>query len=249
MHLFDFISAAECQPISPARFLANEEALLDYCESNEHPGFLSFWEPAEYFVVLGYGKQLATEVFEEECNRLDIPILRRASGGGTVLQGRGCFNYTLVLPISSAPQLESITGANRFIMEKNRAALAPLVAGGLEVRGHTDLTLEGLKFSGNAQRRKRRCLLFHGSLLLDFDLPMISRTLRVPPLQPEYRHGRAHADFLANLRLNSSVIRMALTKEWNATQKVHPNVLAEVRTRAATLEKEKYAQPEWNRRC
>src|SRR5688500_5771457 len=86
---------------SPAQLLASEEALLDHCESTSHPGFLTFWESESHFVVLGYGKQVSVDVFEDVCARREIPILRRASGGGTVLQGPGCLNYSLILPIEA----------------------------------------------------------------------------------------------------------------------------------------------------
>lgn len=228
--------------------LAREEALLDYCEEREHSGFLMFWESSDYFVVLGYGKPLAPEVFEEECIRSGIPILRRASGGGTVLQGPGCLNYTLVLPVASAQELESITGANRFIMETTRRALAPLTHGKLEVRGHTDLTVGGLKFSGNAQRRKRRCLLFHGSILVNFDLAMIARTLRLPLIQPDYRANRAHQEFITNFEASRSRIEIALRQAWNANTETSADVNAKILSAAAALVESKYSRDEWNRR-
>jgi lipoate-protein ligase A len=79
----------ETQFSSPAEQLACDEALLDYCESHESPGLIRFWESSTHFVVLGYGKRLAAEVFEEACEQLNVPVLRRASGGGTVVQGPG----------------------------------------------------------------------------------------------------------------------------------------------------------------
>lgn len=249
--LFDLNSVAphgDIQQLCPAEFLAAEEALLDLCEGSDRPGFLTFWESPRYFVVLGYGKQLAQEVFEEECNRLTIPILRRTSGGGTVLQGPGCLNYSLVLPIAAAPELESITGANRYIMERTRRALAPLTAGSLDVKGHTDLTLDGLKISGNAQRRKRRCLLFHGSLLVDFDLSMISRTLKLPQLQPDYRLNRAHADFLTNFPVERKSIQEAMTRAWNASTSSFEVAPANLFSILRKLADEKYSRDEWNRR-
>src|SRR5690348_6629906 len=97
---------------SPAENLACDEALLDECESSDASGFVRFWESPSYFVVLGYGKQLEQEVFGEVCAEENIPILRRCSGGGTVVQGPGCVNYTLVLPIGSSRDLETISGAN-----------------------------------------------------------------------------------------------------------------------------------------
>jgi len=97
---------------TPEENLACDEALLDACENSDAPGFVRFWESPSYFVVLGYGKHLEQEVFKDVCTRENILILRRCSGGGTVLQGPGCFNYTLVLPITSSPELETISGAN-----------------------------------------------------------------------------------------------------------------------------------------
>ena len=232
----------------PAELLAREEALLDYCEESEHPGFLAFWEAKNYFVVLGYGKHLSAEVYEEECKRLAVPILRRASGGGTVVQGPGCLNYTLILPIDSAPELESITTTNRYIMEKTRVALAPLVIGNVRVEGHTDLTIDGRKFSGNAQRRKRRCLLFHGSFLLNFDLDRIYRTLRMPQQQPDYRASRPHAEFVTNLNIKSDDVEKALTNAWNVTEDAAPELTEEINTRAKAFVEDKYGRDDWNRR-
>lgn len=233
---------------APAELLAFDEALLDFCESSDHPGFITFWESTTYFVVLGYGKKLTEEVYADVCHDLGIPILRRTSGGGTVLQGPGCFNYSLILPINSVPELETITGANRFIMERIRSAIAPLLSGTVAVQGHTDLTLDGLKFSGNAQRRKRRCLLFHGSFLLNFNLGLITSTLRLPPQQPDYRRNRPHDLFIANCQLAPAAIQSALCAQWNASPAIKFDMAANQYAAARTLAAAKYAQDDWNRR-
>jgi lipoate---protein ligase len=232
---------------SPAELLATEEALLEHCEENSG-AYLGFWEAKEYFVVLGYGKQLAAEVYDEECARLKIPILRRASGGGTVLQGPGCLNYTLVLPIDAAEELGSITGTNVYIMQRTHAAIATLVHEEVRVQGYTDLTWNGLKFSGNAQRRKRRCLLFHGSFLLNFDLDLVSQTLKPPAQQPEYRNQRPHSEFITNLKVDRSRVEESLRETWTVTETGAEDVVADVRTRAAKLVESKYSRDEWNRR-
>jgi lipoate-protein ligase A len=233
---------------TPAELLALEEALLEHSESTEHPGFLSFWEASAYFVVLGYSKSPEEEVFETECRALDIPILRRCSGGGTVLQGPGCLNYTLVLPIDHASELETITGANRLIMEKTRTAIAQLTTGAVCVQGHTDLTLNGLKFSGNAQRRKRRSLLFHGSFLLHFDLQLISKILRLPRQQPEYRQNRSHNAFLTNAQLDATSVQSALSTAWEIKKNTDAETLAKIMATAKNLATSKYSQEEWIRR-
>src|SRR5215469_10816300 len=127
---------------SPAENLACDEALLDHFEERGGDGVLRFWEPPNHFVVVGYANEVAKEVDVAACEADEIPILRRCSGGGTVLQGPGCLNYSLVAPISENGSLHSIPSANRFIMERNRAALESKLKSEnseFEVAGHTDL--------------------------------------------------------------------------------------------------------------
>lgn len=228
---------------TPAENLALDEALLEAAEAEQGGEVLRFWESPAPFVVLGYSNRAAAEVDMPACESAGVPVLRRASGGGTVVQGPGCLNYALVLSCERAG-LHSIPGANRAIMETNRAALQSLLAGKVAVQGHTDLTHDGRKFSGNAQRRKRAFLLFHGTLLLNFDLPLISRLLRLPIQQPTYRQGREHAEFIGNTGLAAATVKAALASAWRASE-----TTAEVpRAGLARLVAEKYAREEWNRR-
>lgn len=229
---------------TPAENLACDEALLESAEQKGGPGVLRFWEPLQYFVVLGYGKKAAAEANLEACHAEGVPILRRCSGGGTVLQGPGCLNYSLILPISTDPALQSITGANCFIMERQRNALTKLLARPVSIEGHTDLALDGVKFSGNAQRRKRDWLLFHGTLLLDFDLERIERWLLPPPLQPAYRRQRSHKTFLTCLRVKAGAVQAALREVWQADA---PS-LEVPRAMIQRMVSERYGRQEWNLR-
>src|SRR5437667_5341974 len=79
-----------------AENLALDEALLLEAEAGRGGEVLRLWEWSRYAVVLGAGCRLA-EVDEAACAADAVPILRRASGGGTVLLGPGCLCYTLVL--------------------------------------------------------------------------------------------------------------------------------------------------------
>jgi lipoate---protein ligase len=240
--------------LTHAENLACDEALLDSCEENGGDGVLRFWEPKDYFVVVGYGNQVATEVNVTACDAHKILILRRCSGGGTVLQGPGCLNYSLILNIEENGPLTGITGANRFIMERNRAAIekeiqSKKLEGRIEIRGCTDLAISrrsnldsSLKFSGNAQRRKKHFLLFHGTFLLHFDLSLIDKFLRMPSKEPDYREGRSHKKFLTNLDLPADSVKRALREAWGATS------LLEVvpRDAIAAVARDKYVTKEWN---
>ena len=222
---------------SPAENLACDEALLEELEAGAGEPTLRFWESAVHFIVLGYSNAIATEVSRAECERLGIPILRRSSGGGTVLQGPGCLNYNLTLPITD--ETASITDTNCFVMRRNRDALRKALGREVEIKGHTDLAIANVKFSGNAQRRKSKALVFHGCILLNFDLELMSVALAHPSKEPDYRSGRSHREFVMNLDIDAEVVKAALREAWSANE-----------TRSAPsiekLVRDRYATREWN---
>ena len=235
----------------PARNLACDEALLDLCEADGELELLRVWEPRQPFVVVGYGNKVATEVNVAACEARGVPILRRTSGGGTVLQAPGCLNYSVVLRIGEGGPHASVSGTNRHVLEQNKLAIeeAALRHGGvdplqLQVLGTSDLALGRLKFSGNAQRRRRTHLLFHGTFLLQCDLALIELLLPLPSHQPDYRAGRSHAEFLTNLALPADAVKRALRQVWRADEMFDETPLAQIESLAA----DRYASPEWNRR-
>jgi len=227
---------------TPEENLACDEALLDYCEGGDSDELLRLWAPLEYFVVLGYANKAATEVNLALCRILNIPVRRRCTGGGTVLQGPGVLNYSLILRTDDSGPFHSIAATNKFILERHRDALANLVLAPVEWRGQTDLAIGGLKCAGNAQRRRRRFLLFHGSFLLHLDLELLQKVLPQPSQQPDYRLNRAHSEFLVNLNLPNHTLKTALSRAWNATVPLDPIPLDQI----TSLAREKYALDEWN---
>ena len=237
---------------SPAENLACDEVLLEWCEDGAGEEVLRFWESPKYFVVVGYANKLASEVNIAACETNGIPFYRRCSGGGTVVQGPGCLSYTLVLKITEDGPLRNITSANRFIMERNRAAIESLYPKSetqgprpeIVVHGHTDLCLDDLKFSGNSQRRGKHLLLFHGTFLLNFDITLLSKVLRMPSKQPDYRENRAHAHFLTNLGLPAEKVKAALLKAWQAHLPLKNPPMGKI----AVLARDKYATPKWNQK-
>jgi lipoate-protein ligase A len=234
----------------PAETLAADEVLLDACEAGDGDETLIFWEPQETFVVVGYANKVAAEVNVAACSTKSVPIFRRCSGGGTVVQMAGGLNYSLILRISGTGPMRHITSANQFIMEQNRAAVESVQKDfniqnpkpEICVRGHTDLCLGDLKFAGNSQRRRKNFLLFHGTLLLDCDLALVSELLLMPSLQPDYRARRTHAEFVTNLKLPAEKLKAALAKMWSANVALKNPPWEEI----ARLAREKYSTREWN---
>lgn len=253
---------------TPAENLACDEALLDWREHYGGDGILRFWESAQTFVVVGYANKIKAEVDVARCESEKVPILRRCSGGGTVLQGAGCLNYALILLFAENSPLSGISGANKYIMDRNREAIQSIAGKSLaiNVQGHTDLAaatrtgdwrrggapLAGeapalptpvfRKFSGNSQRRHKAFLLFHGTFLLNLNLELVGKFLTFPSRQPDYRDGRDHREFLMNLNLPAAGVKEAMKKIWNAQAPLQALPLAAV----GSLARDKYATREWN---
>ncbi len=173
--------------------LARETELHHLAESTGGD-YLWFWEAEAYTLVLGRSSNPA----KDTAGGSDVPIVRRESGGGAVLLGPGCLIYTLILAYDRHPRLRQVTDSYECILARVADAVA---LPGIELQG-ADLTLRNRKFAGCSQRRRRRTVLHHGTILHNFDLPKISRFLREPDRQPEYRGRRTHAAFLTNVPLH-----------------------------------------------
>lgn len=227
---------------NPQENLACDEALLELCENGGNDDIIRFWEPQRHFVVLGYSRPIHADTHLSLCRKQDVPILRRCSGGGTVLQGPGCLNFSLILDTSESEELRSLSGTNRYIMRCHQRTIEQLTGEQVEVQGDTDLTLNSLKFSGNSQRRGRRFTLFHGTFLLSLELGIVEKYLPIPDKQPGYRKNRGHREFLTNLNLPSELIKETLRTFWGAQEPL-PHVPLEAINRLA---KTRYATDEWN---
>ena len=196
--------------------LALDEAMLGDVEADPLMACLRIWEPTEHFVVLGRSNRAESEVNVEFCKTEGIPILRRSSGGGTVLLGPGCLCYSLALPLTETHRALGIARVTTELMERTAAGLRTELPD-ISVLGTSDLVWNGRKFSGNAQRWLRKAFIHHGTLLYDFDLAKLSRALAHPSRQPDYRQARPHTEFVTNLALDAVTLRNILFKTWNAT--------------------------------
>ncbi len=199
----------------PAENLALDELLLEELDKFGGTPVLRFWESECLFVVLGRSSRVADEVDCAACEGDGIPILRRTSGGGTVLQGPGCLSYAFVLPLDWHPDLANIRSTNRFILERIATTLCQWEPA-TSVRGVSDLAIGNMKISGNAQRRTRNALLFHGTILHGMSADLVARYLKHPVRQPDYRSDRPHRTFLGTIDAPPQAIKQAFANAWNA---------------------------------
>ncbi len=157
---------------------------------------LRFWWGGPPAVVMGSSERPEQVVDAEACVRLGVDVLKRSTGGGSVLQTGDVLNYSLVMP---AP--DSLDPKPGFRSGLNLICTI-LAAFGVEGRpeGTSDVAVGDRKISGNAQARRWGSVLVHGTLLVDFDHDLADAVLRHPPREPSYRRGRSHRDFLVTFR-------------------------------------------------
>jgi len=137
---------------SIAEDLALDEALLNEADKGERPcEVLRLWEPPQVSVVVGRSSRVGDEVNIEACDQMGVEVVRRSSGGGTIVAGPGCLMYSLVLSLQLRPSLAALDEAHRTVLGTNAAALQRL-SPGTSQQGTSDLAINNLKFSGNSMR-------------------------------------------------------------------------------------------------
>ncbi|MBL7071018.1 MAG: lipoate--protein ligase family protein [Candidatus Omnitrophica bacterium] len=190
--------------------VAYDQILLESAEADFSGEVLRFWEPETFFIVLGRISKLEESVNTKEARKDNIEILRRISAGGTVLQGPGCLNYSLILSYERDPLLKNIRKSYGYILNNICDSL-----GGSGVKATfeplSDIAFNGKKFSGNAQARRKKYLLHHGTILYDFPIERIEKYIKMPKKEPPYRMGRGHRDFLTNIKAKPDDIKQAIS--------------------------------------
>jgi len=133
-----------------------------------------------------------------------INIVRRASGGGTVFQDPlGNINYSIYINLEKRRELFPVKESYDILLGLVTKALSKQLINA-NPNGKSDITIleNGIlkKISGNAQFRKKNCIVQHGTLILEESLiEKVSGLLLHPPEEPEYRKSRTHKDFLTSL--------------------------------------------------
>lgn len=191
---------------SPEENLSTEEFLFYQKNEWNDEDILRIWESNVYFIVLGSSQNVTEEVFLDRCKFHGIKILRRCSAGGAVLQGPGCINFSLFLNLDRHSQLRNIRDSYHFLLSKLSTTLYQKWRLETSIEGISDLCYMGKKISGNAQRRNSKVLLHHGTLLYRLNYDLLEDILKIPKIQPEYRAGRTHKDFVGILPLSREEI-------------------------------------------
>jgi len=165
--------------------MALDEAILNAVIEKQSPNTLRFykWNPST--ASIGRNQSLSDEVDIEICEEKGFTIVRRITGGGAVFHDcRREITYSIVCPISFLESLNAIKVLEQFEIITQGISTGLTLFGLESEKGiiHCPaIFIEGKKFSGNAQVRKKGYILQHGTILLEIDPELMYSVLKTPP--------------------------------------------------------------------
>lgn len=220
--------------------LALDELLLTYVNSTPKSSGMRFYDSQNLSIVLGLANKVNEHVHLDACNNDNVAILRRCSGGGSIIQGKGCLSYSLYLRYEDFIECQHLNQTTQWILEHVSKAFQRhnIFA---SYKGVSDVVIDNKKIIGNAQRRLKQACLFHGCILYNFDIDCMARYLKYPPTTPDYRKSRPHSDFVCNLGISKKQLKSILLSIWPSTAVPCPIQYSDI----IELSKEKYLSPDW----
>lgn len=179
------------EPLSGSENMAVDEAILTACEKGCSPSTIRFYEWDRTTLSLGFFQK--ADACLKRCAFLDIPVVRRVTGGRAVLHD---MELTYSVVTSDAVLLEKgIIGAYKIISMCIVHALMDLGLAPFLINSHKkmplsnnrkgsescfdfvsryEVTICGRKIMGSAQKRLKNSFLQHGSIMMDVDRDMFT---------------------------------------------------------------------------
>jgi lipoate-protein ligase A len=171
----------DLRPESASRGLALDEALLESVRGGGE-AMVRFWI-AERAVIVGRSQRVTDEVDLAAAEQDGVPVLRRISGGGTVVHHPGNLNVSVLVADAAAGSVEQT-----FVRLGSCVAVA-LRGMGIDARLEGSAVVSPLgKLSGAAQAWRGPALLYHCTLLFQPDVVPMERYLRAQ--RADYVPGR-----------------------------------------------------------
>lgn len=170
--------------------LKMEEALL----RGDHRNWCLINEGSPPAIVMGISGKMHELVDIPRAKEMNIPLIRRFSGGGTVVVDENTLFVTFILQ----KELHGFACYPEPIFRWSDEIYRSLFPNSLIQLKENDYVIGEKKCGGNAQYIKKDRFLHHTSFLWDFEQNKMDLLLH-PKKTPSYRQDRAHSDFVVKL--------------------------------------------------
>jgi lipoate---protein ligase len=198
-------------------------------------------------VVIGKHQVVHREVNAKYIEEKNIPVLRRISGGGAVYHDSGNLNFAFIRHSEPGKQIDFKLYTEPVIAFLNSLGVNAVFG------SKNEITVDGLKVSGNAEHVFRERVLHHGTLLYDASLDDLSRSLNEKSERYSTRAVDSKRTKVANLKGKLQNIdgidefMESLCKFLRQKTGSHAYIMpADEKTNIQSLADSKYKTWEWN---
>ena len=173
----------------PAFNLAAEEYVFEKLPRDAM--YVMLWQN-DNAIIVGKHQNTLAQINEAFVREKEIKVVRRLSGGGAVYHDMGNLNYTIIADGDGDLDFGRFC---RIVLD----ALARVGVKG-ELNGRNDMTIDGKKFSGNAQYAKQGRVMHHGTILFDSDSSVLAGALQVDEAKIKAKGVKSVRSRVTNVR-------------------------------------------------
>lgn len=150
-----------------------DRAILQTVSEGQSIPTLRLYSWAVPAVTVGYFQKISETVNIAFCTENKIPVIRRITGGGTVLHNSE-ITYSFITPLKNSPISSDLETSFKAIIMPIINALKAI---GIDAsfKPVNDILVQGKKISGSAQTRQQGMLLQHGTIITDIDEDLFTR--------------------------------------------------------------------------
>lgn len=164
--------------LSAAENMALDDVILEARSKKFSPNTLRFLQFDPPAVLVGYYQSIKQEVRTSYCKDQGIDINRRMTGGGAIFFDGSQLGWGIYA------SKKELGAANLEILFKKicQAVILGLKRFGIDAkyRPKNDIEVGGKKISGTGGIEEKSAFLFQGTLLMDFDVDTMLKSLRIP---------------------------------------------------------------------